>query len=49
MKDLIEEYMQDPDTYKPGLDAIVSASVSMTAIPIKVNYENSKALAIASA
>ena len=38
MKELIQEYMSDPDTYKPPLDVIISSSVTMTAIPVKIDY-----------
>lgn len=38
MKELIQEYMSDPDTYKPPLDVIISTSVSMTTIPVKIDY-----------
>lgn len=36
MKDLIDEYMNDPDTAKPGLENIMSASVTMTTIPVRL-------------
>lgn len=36
MKDLIDEYMSDPDTPKPELRTIMSASVVMTTIPVKM-------------
>jgi predicted RNase H-like HicB family nuclease len=35
MKDLINEYLEDPDTQKPDLEAIMSTSVIMTSIPVK--------------
>jgi predicted RNase H-like HicB family nuclease len=35
MKDLISEYMSDPDT-KPEIETIMSASVLMTSIPVRV-------------
>lgn len=50
MKELIKEYMKDPDTYKPALRDIVSASVVMTTIPFRVDYGKPiKASTIASA
>lgn len=36
MKDLIDEYMRDPDTPKPEIEAAMSASVTMTTIPVKI-------------
>lgn len=36
MKDLIYEYMKDPDTPKPKLKTIISASAVMTTIPIRM-------------
>ena len=36
MVDLIEEYMEDPDTQKPSWEAIISTSVTMTSVPIKI-------------
>jgi len=36
MKDLIDEYMEDPDTSKPALKTIMSASAVMTTIPIRI-------------
>lgn len=36
MRDLFDEYMRDPDTPKPELESIVSASVMMTTIPVKM-------------
>ncbi len=42
MRELIKDYLEDPDTYKPPLTAIVSASVSMTTIPVKINYAHGK-------
>jgi len=36
MKNLISEFMSDPDTQKPELEAVMSASVLMTSIPVKV-------------
>jgi len=45
MKDLIAEYMRDPDTTKPKLKTIMSASAVMTTIPIKMKgvYHGRKA------
>lgn len=36
MEDLIEEYMEDPDTQKPDWETIISTSVTMTTIPVKI-------------
>lgn len=38
MKDLIEEYMKDPDTQKPKLKAMLSASIIVTNIVVKGVY-----------
>jgi predicted RNase H-like HicB family nuclease len=35
MVDLIEEYMEDPDTQKPDWETIISTSVTMTSVPVK--------------
>ena len=36
MVDLIEEYMGDPDTQKPDWETIISTSVTMTSVPVKI-------------
>ncbi len=36
MVDLIEEYMEDPDTQKPDWETIISTSVIMTSVPVKI-------------
>ncbi len=36
MKDLIEEYFEDPDTPKPELKTIMSYSVSLMNVPVKM-------------
>lgn len=36
MVDLIEEYMEDPDTQKPDWETIISTSVTMTSVPVKL-------------
>jgi len=36
MKDLIDDYLSDPDTPKPKLETVMSASVIVTSIPVKV-------------
>jgi predicted RNase H-like HicB family nuclease len=36
MADLIEDYMEDPDTPKPDWETIISASVTMTSVPVKM-------------
>jgi len=44
IRDLIFEYMEDPDTKKPDLKTIMSASITMTNIPIKIEsiYRDTK-------
>jgi predicted RNase H-like HicB family nuclease len=44
MADLIEEYMEDPDTQKPDWEAIISTSVTLTSIPMKIRgvYRDAK-------
>lgn len=49
MNDLINEYMNDPDTHKPALEDIISSSVSMITIPVKINDVKSETPAIATA
>lgn len=36
MADLIEEYMEDPDTQKPDWETIMSTSITMTSVPVKI-------------
>ena len=36
MVDLIEEYMEDMDTQKPDWETIISTSVTMTSVPVKI-------------
>ncbi len=36
MRDLIDDYLKDPDTPKPELEAIMSASVVMTSILARI-------------
>jgi predicted RNase H-like HicB family nuclease len=36
MRDLISEYLKDPDTPKPNIKTLASASVILTSIPIRV-------------
>jgi len=38
LRDLIEEYMEDPDTKKPELKTIMSASISVTNVPVKMEH-----------
>lgn len=40
MKELIEDYMKDPDTQKPKLKTILSASVIVTNIAVKGVYSD---------
>ena len=49
MEDLINEYLEDPDTQKPGLETIMSSSVTMTSIPIRIDYHGTKTSSITSA
>lgn len=44
MADLIEEYMEDPDTQKPDWETIMSTSVTMTSVPVKMRgvYRDTK-------
>jgi predicted RNase H-like HicB family nuclease len=46
MVDLIEEYMEDQDTQKPDLETIMSTSVTMISVPVKIRgvYRDTKAL-----
>jgi predicted RNase H-like HicB family nuclease len=34
--DLIEEYMEDPDTPKPDWETITSRSITLTSVPVKI-------------
>jgi predicted RNase H-like HicB family nuclease len=45
MADLIEEYMEDPDTQKPDWETIMSTSITMTSVPVKIRgvYRDTKA------
>lgn len=43
LKDLIEEYMEDPDTKKPDIKTIINASISVTNILVE-KKEYGKAL-----
>jgi predicted RNase H-like HicB family nuclease len=45
MADLIEEYMEDPDTQKPDWETIMSTSITMTSVPVKIRgvYRGTKA------
>ena len=36
MVDLIQEYMEDPDTQKPDWETIMSTSLTLTSIPVKI-------------
>ena len=36
MVDLIQEYMEDPDTQKPDWETIMSISLTLTSIPVKI-------------
>jgi len=34
LKDMIDDYLSDPDTVKPALKAFENASITMTTIPV---------------
>ena len=36
MVDLIQEYMEDPNTQKPDWETIMSTSLTLTFIPVKI-------------
>jgi len=36
MVDLIQEYMEDPDTQKPDWETIMSTSLTLASIPVKI-------------
>ncbi|KAF5437176.1 putative nuclease of the RNAse H fold, HicB family [Candidatus Methanophagaceae archaeon] len=44
MADLIEEYLEDPDTENPDWETIRSTSVTMTSVPVKIRgvYRDTK-------
>jgi len=48
MEDLIEEYWQDPDTPKPSIKTMMSASVSVINIPLKIGTSHGKASTVKS-
>ena len=43
MEELIEDYFQDPDTKKPAIKTMMSASVSVINMPVKVGINSAKA------
>ena len=43
MKDLVEEYFEDPDTQKPTIQSMMSSSVSVINIPVKMEISNLEA------
>ena len=43
MKDLIEEYFEDPDTHKPEMKTIMSYSVSLMSVPVKIGVSHAQA------
>jgi|GEM_PF-957034 len=47
MKEMIEEYMKDPDTQKPKMKTILSASVIITNIAVKGAYSDKSSSALA--
>lgn len=48
MRELIEEYFNDPDTKKPPIKTMMSASVSLVDIPVELEVYNGKAAVISS-
>jgi predicted RNase H-like HicB family nuclease len=48
MEDLVEEYFQDPDTQKPTIKTMMSASVSVINMPIKIGAAHGKTSVIKS-
>ena len=48
VEDLIEDYFQDPDTPKPTIKTMMSASVSVINIPIKIRTSHGKASVVKS-
>ena len=42
IKDLIEDYLTDPDTQKPSLKNLMASSVSLFSIPVKVGVSHGK-------
>ena len=46
MKDLIEEYFEDPDTPKPEIKTMMTASVSLMNIPVRIGVPHGQAQAI---
>ncbi|MBU0636525.1 type II toxin-antitoxin system HicB family antitoxin [Candidatus Micrarchaeota archaeon] len=46
MQDLIADYFQDPDTPKPTLKMMMSTSVSVINMPVKVGITSAKASTI---
>ncbi len=51
MKELIEEYMKDPDTSKPDLQTLISASVTVSNISVDVgeDFHDKKIASVATA
>lgn len=48
MEDLIEEYFQDPDTSKPSIKTMMTSSVSVINIPVKIGKTHGKAQTVKS-
>ena len=40
MVDLIQEYMEDPDTQKPDWETIMTTSLTLTSIPVKIKHRS---------
>ncbi|MEA3342540.1 MAG: type II toxin-antitoxin system HicB family antitoxin [archaeon] len=51
MKELIEEYIKDPDTSKPELQTLISASVTLSNVSVDVgdDFHGKKAAPVATA
>jgi len=43
MSDLIEEYMEDPDTQKPSIKTMMTATISIVNIPLKMGVSHGRA------
>lgn len=48
MEDLIEDYFEDPDTSKPTIKTMMSTSVSLINMPVKVGISSGKASVVKS-
>ena len=46
MQELIDDYFSDPDTQKPSLKEMMSTSVSLVNMAVKIGVKSGKALGI---